>query len=94
MMFAMKKGILAVAFILVICGYAAAQSTSEKSATKKEEKATVKKGPAAKINNDKKTVLKQEASANAKSDSTVRLILPVDKTPVDSAVVPKVKHDY
>jgi len=90
----MKKGILAVAFILTISGYAAAQTTSDKSATKKTEKATVKKGIGAKNNSDKKTVLKQEASANAKSDSTVKLILPVISSPADSAAIPKVKNEY
>jgi len=89
-MFAMKSVILTAVFVVTISGFAAAQSTSAKPATKKNQTATVKKGPAVKPN-DKKTVLKQEASANAKSDSTVKLILPVSQIP-DTTAVPKIKN--
>lgn len=84
----MKRVILAAAFIAATSGFAAAQSTSAKQATK-QEKATVKKGTPVKTTN-KNTVLKQEASANAKSDSTVKLILPVPK-PKDTTALPDVK---
>ena len=87
----MKRVIISAALILFVSGYAAAQSTSAKKATNKEEKATVKKGTAPKTDTTTKTVLKQEASANAKSDSSIKLVLPVPKFPVDSTLVPAVK---
>ena len=87
----MKRVILAAVFVVTIGGFAAAQSTSAKPATKNSQTATVKKGSAVKPN-DKKTVLKQEASSNAKSDSTVKLILPVPQIS-DTTAVPKVKND-
>jgi hypothetical protein len=87
----MKKIILTAAFVVALSGFAAAQSTSTKPAAKQQEKATVKKGPASTENNGN-TVLKHETSANAKSDSAVKLVLlPVD--PVDTtAALPKVKN--
>ena len=92
-MFAMKRVIISAALILLVSGYATAQSTSAKKATNKEEKATVKKGTAPKIDPNNKTVLKQEASANAKSDSSIKLMLPVPNFPVDSTLLPIVKKD-
>ena len=87
----MKKLILTAVLTIAISGFAAAQSTSSNQAAK-QEKATVKKGPATKTNN-KSTVLKQETSANAKTDSTVRLVL-VPPIAVDtSAALPKVKNE-
>ncbi len=84
----MKKIILTAAFLVALSGFAAAQSTSAKPATK-QEKVTAKKGPA---NTDNNTVLKHETSGNAKSDSAVKLVLlpvhPVDTT----AALPKVKN--
>ena len=85
----MKKIILSAAFIIAISGFAAAQSTSTKPATK-QEKATEKKGPANKTEN-KNTVLKQETSANAKSDSAVKLVLPPPNPFDTTAAMPKVK---
>lgn len=92
-MFAMKKIILAAALIAVFSGFAAAQSTSAKTATK-SEKATVKKSPTVKISDSKSTVLKQEASANAKGDSAMRLILPSYVAVDTTAALPKVKNDF
>lgn len=89
----MKRVIISAALILLVSGYAAAQSTSAKTATNKEEKATVRKGTASKTSPNNKLVLKQEASANAKGDSSVKLILPIPKFPVDSTAVPVVKKD-
>lgn len=83
----MKRIILAVALIFALSGIAAAQSGSAKQATKKEEKAVNKKGPGQKADSTK-TVLKQETSANAKSDSSVKLVLPIPKFPVDSTSLP------
>jgi hypothetical protein len=87
-MFAMKRVILAAVFIVAISGFAAAQTTSAKPATK-QGRATVKKVP--KVNTN--MVLKQEASANAKADSTIKLILPVPSIPADSTAMPVVKND-
>lgn len=91
----MKKIIFSAAFIFIIGGYAVAQNSSTKSkqASTKEEKATVKKGAAQKKNTNTKTVLKQESSSNAKSDS-VRTKLPVPKNIVgpDSTSYPMNKH--
>jgi hypothetical protein len=87
----MKKILLTAAFVVAISGFAAAQSNSAKPATK-QEKATVKKGSA---NNTekKKTVLKQETSANAKTDGAVKLVL-LPPNPVDTtAALPKVKDN-
>jgi hypothetical protein len=92
MMFAMKRVILAAVFVIAISGLAAAQSTSAKQATKKGQTTTVKKGSAVKPGT-KNTVLKQEASANAKGDSAVKLILPAPKAIPDSAAIPKVKNE-
>jgi hypothetical protein len=88
-MFAMKRVILTAAFIVAISGFAAAQSTSAKPTSHKQEKATIKKGPVTKTDS-KNTVLKQEASANAKSDSTVKLILPMPN-PSDTTAMPAVR---
>jgi len=85
----MKKIILTTAFVIAITGFAAAQSTSAKPATK-QEKATVKKGSANNTEN-KNTVLKQEASANAKADSAIKLVLPLPNRIDTSAALPKVK---
>jgi beta-lactam-binding protein with PASTA domain len=87
-MFAMKRVILTAAFIVAISGFAAAQSSSAKQANK-QEKAIIKKGPAEKTSN-KNTILKQETSANAKADSTVKILLPVPK-PSDTTAMPAVK---
>jgi len=85
----MKKILLSAAFVVAISGFAAAQSTSTKPAAK-QEKATVKKG-AANSKENTNTVLKQEASANAKSDPAVKLVL-LPPNPVDTtAALPKVK---
>jgi hypothetical protein len=89
-MFAMKRVILAAVFIVAISGFAAAQTTSAKPTTK-QQKVTVKKGPALKVNTN--TVLKQEASANAKADTTVKLILPMPMVPADSTAMPRTKND-
>ena len=85
----MKRVILAAAFIVAISGFAAAQSTSAKPASS-QQKAIVKKGPAVKTSN-KNTVLKQEASANAKADA-VKLVLPVPAMIADSTAMPAVKN--
>ena len=65
------------------------QITGAKPATK-QEKATVKKGSANNTEN-KNTVLKQEASANAKADSAIKLVLPLPNRIDTSAALPKVK---
>ncbi len=89
----MKKVIISAALVLLVSGFTAAQSTSAKQATTKKEKATtVKKGTAPKID-PSKTVLKQETAANAKSDSSVKLVLPVPIFPADSTSLPVVKKD-
>jgi len=86
----MKKIILSAALVVAISGFAAAQSTSAKPATK-QEKAIIKKG-AAKDTENKNTVLKQETSANAKGDSAVKLVLlPVNAVDT-TAALPKVKN--
>jgi hypothetical protein len=90
-MFAMKRVILAAVFVVALSGFAAAQSTSAKPATKKSQTATVKKGSTAKPGT-KKTVLKQETSANAKTE-TVKLVLPVIQAIPDSTAMPKVKTE-
>ena len=87
----MKRVILAAVFIVAISGFAAAQSTSAKQATKKSQTATVKKVPAVK-SGSKNTVLKQEASADAKGE-TVKLVMPVPQALPDSATMPKVKNE-
>ena len=86
-MFAMKRVILAAVFMVVISGFAAAQSTSAKPTSNKNEKAVVKKDTKT---SSKNTVLKQETSANAKADSTVKVVLPLPK-PVDTMSMPPVK---
>lgn len=86
----MKRVILAAVFIVAISGFAAAQSTSAKQATKKE-KTTVKKAVPVK-QNAKHIVLKQEDSANAKADSTIKLVLPVPKIS-DTTALPPVKKE-
>jgi hypothetical protein len=88
-MFAMKRVILAAAFIVAISGFAAAQSTSAKPASS-QQKAIVKKGPAVK-NTTKSTVLKQETSANAKVDA-VKLVLPAPPAIADSTAMPAVTN--
>jgi hypothetical protein len=92
MMFAMKRVILAAVFVIGISGFAAAQSTSAKPATKKSQTATVKKGTTV-IPGAKKTVLKQEASANAKSETVVKLVMPIPQAIPDSTAMPKVKNE-
>ncbi len=87
----MKRVILAAVFVVALSGFAAAQSTSAKPATKKSQTATVKKGSTAKPGT-KKTVLKQETSANAKTE-TVKLVLPVIQAIPDSTAMPKVKTE-
>lgn len=87
----MKRVILAAVFVVALSGFAAAQSTSAKPATKKSQTATVKKGSTAKPVT-KKTVLKQETSANAKTE-TVKLVLPVIQAIPDSTAMPKVKTE-
>ena len=83
----MKRVILAAVFVVAISGFAAAQSTSAKTTSTKNEKAVVKKDTK---KSSKNTVLKQETSANAKADSTVKVVLPVPK-PVDTISMPPVK---
>jgi cytochrome oxidase Cu insertion factor (SCO1/SenC/PrrC family) len=90
-MFAMKKLIFSAALILTVSGFTAAQS-SAKPAAKKEAKVSTHKVFSVKNNSNKKTVLKQETSANAKNDSG-RLILVVPRFPLDTAAVPMVKND-
>ena len=88
-MFAMKRVILAAALVVAISGFAAAQSTSAKTTSNKNEKAVVKKDTK---NTSKNTVLKQETSANAKADSTVKVVLPLPK-PIDTSSMPPVKKN-
>lgn len=85
----MKRVILAAVFIVAISGFAAAQSTSAKQATK-PGKATVKKSVPVKSNAN--TVLRHDDSATAKSDSTIKLVLPVPKVS-DTTALPTVKKD-
>jgi len=89
----MKKYILSAALIIFVSGFAAAQSTSTKQATKPQEKAPIQKGLAQKKVSSKNTVLKQESSANAKSDS-VKLIIPPPSFVADSLALPKVKNEF
>lgn len=89
----MKKYILSAALIICISGFAAAQTSSTKQATKPQEKATIQKGIVQKKAGSNKTVLKQESSANAKNDS-VKLILPVQSFVADSLALPKVKNEF
>lgn len=84
----MKRVILAAAFIAVISGFAAAQSTSGKQ-LKKQEK-TVTRTPLQK--GGKQTVLKQEASSSAKADSTIKIVLPVPRVS-DTTAMPVVKNE-
>ena len=89
----MKKIIFAAVFMITISGFAAAQSTSAKPATKKSQTTTVKKDSKAK-SNTKSTVPKQEASRDAKSDVTaVKLVLPMSAAIPDSAAVPRIKNN-
>ena len=83
----MKRVILAAAFVVAISGFAAAQSTSAKTTSTKNDMAVVKKDTK---KSSKNTVLKEETSANAKADSTVKVVLPVPK-PVDTISMPPVK---
>ena len=83
----MKRVILAAAFVVAISGFAAAQSTSAKTTSNKNEKTLVKKDSK---KNSKNTELKQETSANAKADSTVKVVLPAPK-PIDTISMPPVK---
>jgi hypothetical protein len=93
MMFAMKRIILAAVFVVAISGFAAAQSTSAKPATKKSQTTSVKKGTTVKPG-AKNTVLKQETSANAKSEpATVKLVLPIPQAIPDSTAMPRVKNE-
>jgi len=91
--FAMKKYILSAALIICISGFAAAQTSSQRKATKPQEKATIQKAIVQKKGTSNKTVLKQESSANAKNDS-VKLILPVPNFFADSLALPKVKNEF
>lgn len=93
----MKRVILAAVFIVAFSGFAAAQSKSAKPASKQVAK-TVKKSSTV-HGSSKHAVLKQEASADAKSDSAINrndttiklpLILPVVS---DSTAIPVVKND-
>lgn len=88
----MKKIIFSAAFILILGGFAAAQSVSSKQATTTKEKAPAKKGTSIKTMNKKNTTLTQGSSSNAKMDS-VKISLPAAKLPFDSTVVPKVKNE-
>jgi hypothetical protein len=92
MMFIMKRVILAAVFVVTISGIAAAQSTSAKPATKTGQTTTVKKTSTAKPST-KNTVLKQETSANAKSETTVKLTVPAPQAIPDSTAMPKVKDE-
>ena len=83
----MKRVILAAAFVVAFSGFAAAQSTSAKQASNK----TVKKTVPVKTN-AAHTVLRQETSANAKSDSTIKLVLAVPQIS-DTTALPPVKKD-
>jgi len=83
----MKRVILAAAFVVAISGFAAAQSTSAKPTSNKNEKTAVKKDTK---KSSKNTVLKEETSANAKADSTIKIVLPPPK-PVDTMAMPAVK---
>lgn len=85
----MKRVILAAVFIVAISGFAAAQSTSAKQVSK-PLKATVKKSVPAKNNTN--TVLRHDDSATAKSDSTIKLVLPIPKIS-DTTALPTVKKD-
>jgi hypothetical protein len=90
-MFAMKRIILAAAFLVAISGFAAAQSTSAKSSSKTVKTTAVKKSSTVR-GTSKHTVLKQETSANAKSDSTIKLQLPLPVI-ADSTAMPVVKNE-
>lgn len=87
----MKRVILAAVFIVAFSGFAAAQSTSAKQ-TSKSNKVIVKKSVSVKTNSAN-TILKQETSANAKSDSTVKLVLMVPQISDTSALPPVKKND-
>lgn len=89
---AMKKWILSAVFILAVAGYAAAQPAPKKSAPKKEVTTTLKKGTT-KNNPGRKTVLKQESSSTAKSDSVIKIKIPLPKFPDDSTLPPVKKND-
>jgi hypothetical protein len=85
--FTMKKWILAAILIFALSGYAAAQSTPVKAASKIEEKKTVKKGPAIKSGTANKPEIKKESEA-----PLVKLELP--KLVADTtAFPPKGKND-
>ena len=85
----MKRVILAAVFVTAISGFAAAQSTSAKPVSK-QVKTTVTKPS---TTNSKHMVLKQEGSANAKSDSTVKLLLLPLPNVSDSTALPAVKSE-
>lgn len=86
----MKRVILAAVFIVAMSAFAAAQSSSAKQ-TSKNSNLPVKKSVVVKSNTEK-TVLKQEASSNAKSDSTIKLVLALPKIS-DTTALPPVKKD-
>lgn len=88
----MKRVILAAVFVVAISGFAAAQSTSAKPATKKSQTTTVKKGTAVKPGS-KNTILKEEASDNAKSETVVKLVMPIPQAIPDSTAMPRVKNE-
>lgn len=88
----MKKVILAALFTIAISGFAAAQSTSAKPAPKKSQTTSAKKNSTVKPAS-KSTVLKQEASAEAKSATAVKLVVPQPQAIPDSTAMPKVKNE-
>jgi hypothetical protein len=84
--FTMKKWILAAVFIFALSGFAAAQSTPVKAASKIEGKKTVKKGPAIKNGTANKPEIKESEAP------LVKLELP--KLVADTtAFPPKGKND-
>jgi hypothetical protein len=87
-MFAMKRVILAAAFIVAMSGFAAAQSTSAKSTSTPPSKTTAKKQDSK--TGSKSTVLKHETASDAKADSNFRVVLP-PPTASDTTAMPAVK---
>lgn len=85
----MKRVLLAFAFAFGFCSFATAQ-TSAKPATRKPSSIVSKSST---VKKNKTTVLKQEDSANAKSDSVFKLSLPVQKIEPDTTAVPVVKKE-
>jgi hypothetical protein len=85
------KRVLFAALTIAMSTFAAAQSTSAKPATKPQEKTTVKKSTAAKSN--KSVTLKQETAANARTDLSLRPLLPLANFTADTTAIPAVKKD-